>query len=151
LIRKQSNREALDSIKISPFTLEHLLHRGVPMATQTVIQFMQKTAEDRFLREQLESMLGVGDGDISHEAALDPNESAALKSDRAPRVAAFASRYGYEFSPDELITVVDALEQHQNGKITDEDFTRQIGTAVPTAAKPMQKLFRFLSKTYLGY
>jgi hypothetical protein len=101
------------------------------MATQTVIQFMQKTAEDRFLREQLESMLEVGDGDISHQAALDPNESAALKSDRAPRV--------------------DALEQHQNGKITDEDFTRQIGTSVPTAAKPTQKLFRFLSKTYLGY
>jgi hypothetical protein len=120
------------------------------MATQTVIKFMQKTAEDRFLREQLETMLGVGDGDISHESALDPNEAAALKSDRAPVVAAFASRYGFEFSSDELISVVDALEQHQTGKLTDEAFKQHIGVAVPAAVKPMQKMFRFLSKTYLG-
>jgi hypothetical protein len=120
------------------------------MATQTVIKFMQKTAEDRFLREQLETMLGVGDGDISHEAALDSNEAAALKSDRAPMVAAFASRYGFEFSSDELISVVDALEQHQSGKMTDEDFKVQTGATVPAAARPVQKIFRFLSKTYLG-
>jgi hypothetical protein len=120
------------------------------MATQTVIKFMQKTAEDRFLREQMETMLGVGDGDISHEAALDPGEATALKSDRAPMVAAFASRYGFEFSSEELISVVDALEQHQSGKMSDEDFKKQVGAGVPEATKPVQKLFRFLSKTYFG-
>ena len=53
------------------------------MATATVLKFMQKTAEDEALRQQLESLLGVGDGNISSEADLDPAESEALKGDRA--------------------------------------------------------------------
>jgi hypothetical protein len=37
------------------------------MATATVLKFMQKTAEDETLRQQLEALLGVGDGNISTE------------------------------------------------------------------------------------
>jgi hypothetical protein len=53
------------------------------IATTTVVKFMQKTADDRQLRDQLEALLGVGDGDISNEDALDKEESAALKGDRS--------------------------------------------------------------------
>jgi Nif11 domain len=121
------------------------------MATSTVVQFMQKTAEDRQLREQLENLLGVGDGDISNEAALDQAEAAALKGDRAPMVAEFAAQYGYEFSADDLATVVDALEKHHAGELSDQVFTEIVGTAVPKTLKPSQRLLKYLSKTYLGY
>ena len=87
------------------------------MATATVLKFMQKTAEDEALRQQLESLLGVGDGNISSEADLDPAESEALKGDRAPVVAEFAAQKGYSFSVDELITVVDAFQKHQAGEM----------------------------------
>ncbi|HEY9825902.1 MAG TPA: hypothetical protein V6D19_10665 [Stenomitos sp.] len=121
------------------------------MATATVVKFMQKTAEDRLLREQLETLLGVGDGDISSEAALDESESAALKGEHAPTVANFAAQYGFEFSVDELVTVVDALEKHQAGALTDEVFVQMVGVAVPKSLSPAQKLIKFLSKTYFGY
>jgi len=45
------------------------------MATATVLKFMQKTAEDEALRQQLETLSGVGDGNISSEADLDPAET----------------------------------------------------------------------------
>jgi Nif11 domain len=121
------------------------------MATATVVKFMQKTAEDKQLRDQLEALLGVGDGDISSKEALDEAESAALKGDRAPIVAEFAAQYGYEFSADDLVTVVDALEKHHAGELSDQIFTEMVGTAVPKTLKPAQRLLKYLSKTYLGY
>ncbi|HEY9625553.1 MAG TPA: hypothetical protein V6C78_34855 [Crinalium sp.] len=123
------------------------------MATATVLQFMQKTAEDEALRHQLEALLGVGDGNISSEAELDTAESEALKGERAPVVADFAAQNGYAFSVDELITVVDAFQKHQVGELSDDAFASLIG--LPTAAKgdvanPLKRLTRYLSKTYLG-
>jgi hypothetical protein len=120
------------------------------MATATVVKFMQKTAEDKLLREQLETLLGVGDGNISNEAELDVNESAALKGESAPIVAEIAAQYGYEFSPDDLFTVVDALEKHQAGDLSDEGFTQLVGVKVPKTLSPVRKLVRFMGKTYLG-
>jgi hypothetical protein len=121
------------------------------MATATVLQFMQKTAEDAALRQQLESLLGVGDGNISSEAELDPAELAALKSDRAPVVAEFAAMNGYDFSTDELIAVVDAFQKHQAGEMSDADFAAIIGTSgVASATSPLKRLANYLSKTYLG-
>jgi Nif11 domain len=121
------------------------------MATTTVVRFMQKTAEDRQLRDQLEALLGVGDGDISTEDALDEEESAALKGDRAPVVAEFAAQYGYEFSADDLVTVVDALEKHHSGELSDKVFTEIVGTKVPKTLNSSQRFLKYLSKTYLGY
>jgi hypothetical protein len=122
------------------------------MATATVLQFMQKTAEDEALRHQLETLLGVGDGNISSEAELDMAESEALKGERAPVVASFAAQNGYSFSVDELITVVDAFQKHQIGELSDDAFAKLVGvsTSGETVDNPLKRLTRYLSKTYLG-
>ncbi|PSN17879.1 hypothetical protein C7271_15440 [filamentous cyanobacterium CCP5] len=122
------------------------------MATATVVQFMQKTAEDAALRQQLEAILGVGDGDISSEAALDAEESAALKGERAPLVADFAVKNGYMFSVDDLIAVVDAFQKHQAGEMSDAEFNQAIGLAGAAEKHEggLKRLSRYLSKTYLG-
>lgn len=127
------------------------------MATATVLEFMQKTAEDGALRQQLEALLGVGDGNISSEAELDAAETEALKGERAPVVAEFAAQHGYAFSADELIQVVDAFQQHQTGQLSDSDFAAMLGVSaagssdeVENATNPLKRLTRYLSKTYLG-
>ncbi len=79
--------------------------------TAAVLEFMHRTAADDTLRQQLEALLGVGDSNISREAELDPDETAALTGDRAPEVAAFAAQNGFQFSTDELIAVVSASIQ----------------------------------------
>jgi hypothetical protein len=121
------------------------------MSTTTVVQFMQKTADDKLLRDQLEALLGVGDGDISSKTAIDPEEAAVLKGDHAPIVSEFAAQHGFEFSAEDLITVVDALEKHQAGQLSSEGFIQTVGVAVPTTLAPTRRLLKFLSKTYLGY
>ncbi|WP_421657461.1 Nif11-like leader peptide family natural product precursor [Leptothermofonsia sp. ETS-13] len=124
------------------------------MATATVLQFMQKTAEDEALRQQLESLLGVGDGNISSEAELDTEETEALKGERAPVVAEFAAKNGYDFSVDELITVVDAFQKHQAGQLSDKEFATLLGLSMAIEsseiASPLKRLANYMSKTYLG-
>lgn len=125
------------------------------MATATVLKFMQKTAEDEALRQQLESLLGVGDGNISSEADLDPAESEALKGDRAPVVAEFAAQKGYSFSVDELITVVDAFQKHQAGEMSDSDFAAVLGVSFSAQTDEAgmlsaAKVKNWFMKTYLG-
>jgi hypothetical protein len=128
------------------------------MATTTVLEFMQKTAEDETLRRQLEELLGVGDGNISSEAELDAAETEALKGERAPVVADFAAQHGYPFLADELVTVVDAFQKHQLGELSDQDFAHLLGlplavyeeTSMATVTNPLQRLNRYLRKTYLG-
>ncbi len=125
------------------------------MATATVLKFMQKTAEDEALRQQLESLLGVGDGNISSEADLDPAESEALKGDRAPVVAEFAAQKGYSFSVDELITVVDAFQKHQAGEMSDTDFAALLGVSFSAQTNEagmlsVAKVKNWFTKTYLG-
>lgn len=128
------------------------------MATATVLEFMHKTAEDEALRQQLEALLGVGDGNISSEAELDVAESEALTG-RAPIVAEFAAQQGYEFSVDELVTVVDAFQKHQTGQLSDSDFAKLIGIStadftreevIASATSPLKRLANYMSKTYLG-
>jgi hypothetical protein len=121
------------------------------MSTKTVVRFMQKTADDKLLRDQLETLLGVGDGDISSKTALDAEESAALRGDRAPVVSNFAAQHGFEFSAEDLVTVIDALEKHQAGQLSGEGFRQTVGVDVPTTLAPTKRLLKFLSKTYLGY
>ncbi|MBE9079296.1 hypothetical protein IQ241_18680 [Romeria aff. gracilis LEGE 07310] len=125
------------------------------MATANVLKFMQKTAEDESLRQRLGQILECGDGDISSEAELDSEESAALKGERAPAVTEFAAENGYEFSTGELITVVDAFQQHQAGQISDSEMAQIMGlTDAKTLKTGTQSSFRrltqYLTKTYLG-
>lgn len=125
------------------------------MATATVLKFMQKTAEDEALRQQLETLLGVGDGNISSEADLDPAESEALKGERAPVVAEFAAQKGYSFSVDELITVVDAFQKHQAGELSDSDFAALLGVSFSAQTDEagmlsIAKVKNWFAKTYLG-
>lgn len=127
------------------------------MTTATVLQFMQKTAEDEALRQQLETLLGVGDGNISSEAELDAAETAALKGDRAPVVAEFAAQNGFTFSATDLVRVVDAFQQHRLGELSDTEFASLVGIAIDkvpenimAATSPLGRLSRYLKKTYLG-
>jgi hypothetical protein len=127
------------------------------MALATVLRFMQKTAEDEALRQQLEALLGVGDGNISSEAELDAAETEALKGERAPVVAAFAAQNGFAFSAGDLVTVVDAFQQHQSGELSDAEFAVLVGipaseetTDFSFTANPLKRLTRYLGETYLG-
>lgn len=129
------------------------------MATAAVLHFMQRTAEDEALRHQLEELIGVGDGNISSEAELDPAETEALKGERAPVVAEFAAKNGFIFSAYDLITVVDAFQKHQAGELSDSDFAKLIGISasdsetvneVSEVTNPLKRLTRYLGKTYLG-
>jgi hypothetical protein len=129
------------------------------MATASVLEFMQKTAEDEALRHQLEELLGVGDGNISSESELDEAESAALTGERAPMVAEFAAKSGFSFSAAELVSVVDAFQKHQAGAMSDAEFAKLIGIApsdtetvneVSEVTNPLKRLTRYLGKTYLG-
>jgi hypothetical protein len=129
------------------------------MATATVLEFMHKTAEDQALRQQLESLLGIGDGNISTETELDAAEAAALKGERAPIVAEFAAQKGYPFSVDDLVQVVDAFQQHQSGKLSDQDFADFLGMEMEdepeveelvVVVSPMRRFARYMGRTYLG-
>lgn len=126
------------------------------MTTTTVLKFMQKTAEDEALRQQLEALLGVGDGNISSEAELDPSESDALKGERAPAVVEFAAKNGFQFSSDELVQVVDAFQKRQIGEMTDTEFASLLGITNPSpetlkTISSVTKFRKWLTKTYLGY
>ncbi|MBW4691763.1 MAG: Nif11-like leader peptide family natural product precursor [Lyngbya sp. HA4199-MV5] len=126
------------------------------MAPATVLRFMQKTAQDEALRQQLETLLGVGDGNISSEAELDADETEVLKGERAPVVAAFATQHGFAFSADDLVTVVEAFQKHQFGELSDAEFATLVGVATPedvtlkATANPLKRLSRYLGETYLG-
>ncbi|MEO0458047.1 MAG: hypothetical protein AAF152_15905 [Cyanobacteria bacterium P01_A01_bin.114] len=124
------------------------------MSSATVLKFMQKTAADDTLRQELEALLGVGDGDISSSAELDPEESAAL-SERAPKVAEFAAQKGYQFSSEDLLDVVNAFQQHQKGELSDAEFAKRVGLEAGTQLKgstqsAFKNMSRYLCKTYLG-
>ncbi|PSB24295.1 hypothetical protein [Stenomitos frigidus] len=126
------------------------------MAPATVLRFMQKTAEDEALRQELEALLGVGDGNISSEAELDAAETEALKGERAPVVAAFAAQNGYAFSAEDLVAVVDAFQKHQSGELSDAEFATFVDVSVDddaatlVLANPLKRLTHYLGKTYLG-
>ncbi|MEA5465384.1 hypothetical protein [Leptothoe sp. PORK10 BA2] len=122
--------------------------------TNTVLQFMRKTANNNTLQQQLEQLLGCGDGDISSSVNIDPEEALAL-SQRAPKVIELAASMGYEFSNDELLTVIEAFKQHQNGTLSDDAFANLLGIAPGESVRPavqnnFKRIANYLSKTYLG-
>ena len=91
-----------------------------------VLEFMRKTAEDETLREELQSILNVGDGDISNFAELDAEEVQALKSGRSALVAEFAAKHGYVFTMADLFAVVDAFQRLQAGQLTEDEFSKYL-------------------------
>ncbi|MCM1982303.1 hypothetical protein [Lyngbya confervoides] len=122
------------------------------MATQSVVEFMRVTAANEKIRLQLETLLGVGDGDISSVAALDAEESAALKGERGALVTEFAATQGFTFSIAELTQVIEAFEKVQSGAMTPQAFEKQMGAPMPDQnPSPLRRIAKFLSKTYLGY
>lgn len=94
------------------------------MSIEQVIQFMEKTAKDEAFQQQLQKVMGTGDGDISSIDRLDTSEAAALKGQRGVSVVDLAAKNGFEFSVDELIKVIDVFEQHQSGELSEEEFTQ---------------------------
>lgn len=115
-----------------------------------VIQFMQKTAEDESLREQLQSILGVGDGDISSFSELDAAEEQALKSERGALVAEFAAKQGFPFTMADLLAVTDAFHRVQSGEMTEEAFNKYLRLSGQSS-----DVFPFIQKvtelTYKGF
>ena len=93
------------------------------MSIEQVIQFMETTAKDEALQQQLQIIMGTGDGDISSVNELDASEAAVLKGQRGALVVYVAAKHGFEFSVDELMKVVDVFEKHQSDEISQEEFT----------------------------
>lgn len=89
-----------------------------------VIRFVQKTAEDATLREELRAVLQTGDGDISTFAELDTSEAQALMSERGVLVAELAARHGFAFTMADLLAVLDAFDRVKSGTMTEEAFAR---------------------------
>ena len=113
-------------------------YRGIPYAnsvrsgapnTAAVLQFMERTAKDQYLRDQLKALLGVGDGDISGVGALDPQEIAALQGEKGKLVTDFAFQRGYLFSVEDLTRVANAYQHLSAGDITEDDFSKAVGLA----------------------
>ena len=115
-----------------------------------VMQFMHKTAEDDSLREQLKTILGVGDGDISNFAELDQAEEQALKSERGALVAEFAAKQGFLFTMADLFAVTDAFQRVQSGEMSEDAFKKYLRLSGQTS-----DLFPFIQKvselTYKGF
>jgi hypothetical protein len=108
-----------------------MVYRGIrydsaPSRVPQVIQFVQKTAEDEQLREELKAILEVGDGDISSFAELDADEEQALKTGRGALVAEFAARHGFTFTMSDLFAVIDAFHRVKTGEMTEEVFAKYV-------------------------
>jgi len=121
------------------------------MTTTKALQFMRRTAEDEQLQQHLGEVLGVGDGDISSQFELDPAEAEALTGDRAPLVVKLASQQGFNFSVDDLRTVVDAFGRYQLGELSEAEFSQRIGLSnldqgtkesIPSIKKTLEFVYR---------
>ncbi|MEB3337714.1 MAG: hypothetical protein VKJ46_09645 [Leptolyngbyaceae bacterium] len=97
-----------------------------------VLQFMEKTAADEQLRQQLKGLLDTGDGDISKAAEIDAEEARALKSERGALVAEFAFKHGFQFSMADLISVIDALQRVQAGELSEQEFSKLLNLSSMT-------------------
>ncbi len=94
-----------------------------------VIKFMQRSAEDKILQQQLEQILRVGDGNISNEKELDRNEREAIKGEKGAELTEFAHSQGFNFSVQDLQTVVQAFEDYHERKISDVALFKILGIA----------------------
>ena len=103
------------------------------------VRFMEKTSQDDALRQELQAVLGAGDGDISSPAELDAGELEALKSERGALVAEFASKHGFQFTMADLAAVTDALQLVQDGKLSEQEFSHVLSLSESTGVLPTLK------------
>jgi hypothetical protein len=122
------------------------------MAYKTVVQFLEATSKDQSLRDELASVIGVGDGDISSAEQLDQDEAQAMLGKRGALVAAFAANQGYEFTLAELNGVIGVIQQFQRGDLSEQDFYKAVGWSSPTeqASTQVQSLGDAISMVYRG-
>ena len=52
------------------------------MSIKAVVQFLEKTSSEDALREDVATLLGIGDGDVSSAAEIDQEEAEALSGGR---------------------------------------------------------------------
>ncbi|MEM1369763.1 MAG: hypothetical protein AAGG02_17480, partial [Cyanobacteria bacterium P01_H01_bin.15] len=155
LLGLEDTSEAVTSISAVENAIE-MAYRGshyekiqtAGSGAQQVLQFMEKTASDDTLRQQLQTVLGVGDGDISAVGELDLYEFQALKSERGALVAEFAAKQSFEFTMADLSSVADALRLVQNGQLSEQEFAKALrlsettGGKLPTIAKIVELSYK---------
>ena len=114
-----------------------------------VLDFMKKTSEDPAFREQLKEILSVGDGDIGDFAALDADESSALRSGRGALVAQFAAKHGFVFTLADLLAITDAFQRVQSNELSSDEFDKFLSLEVKSRDF-FPAIENVASMTYMG-
>lgn len=122
------------------------------MSIENVVAFLQATSVNDALRNDLASVLEVGDGDISDSANLDADEAAALLGTRGVLVAVLGEQHGYAFSLAQLNTVIGVLQRYNAGQLTAEDYKSALGLSstgddLPAASEGAKLLYRGIKYT----
>lgn len=104
-------------------------HEVVKMSIEQAIAFMEKTAADRSLQQQLQGIMLPGKADTSSLDKLEGAESTALPDRQGTAVLKLAATYGFDFSLDELMQVIDIFAKHQSGEISEAEFTEFISSS----------------------
>lgn len=117
------------------------------MSIENVVAFLQATSVNEALRNDLASVLEVGDGDISDSANLDADETAALLGTRGVLVAVLGEQHGYAFSLAQLNTVIGVLQRYNAGQLSAEDYKSALGLSstgdeLPAASEGAKLLYR---------
>lgn len=99
------------------------------MSIEHAIAFMEKTATDQLLQQQLQGIMLPGKADTSSLDKLDGAESTVLPDRQGTAVLKLAATYGFEFSLDELMQVVGMFAKHQSGEISEAEFTEFISSS----------------------
>lgn len=122
------------------------------MAHKSVIEFLEASAHDQSLRDELAKIIGAGDGDISSAQELDAQEAEALLGQRGVLAARCAEQHGYAFTVAELNAVIRAFRQYQVGRLSETEFSRALG--LDDALRPQKAGLTSVGKTidmvYLG-
>jgi hypothetical protein len=104
-------------------------HEVGKMSIEQAIAFMEKTAADRSLQQQLQEIMLPGKADTSSLDKWEGAESTPLPDPQGTAVLKLAANYGFEFSLDELIQVIDMFAKHQSGEISEAEFTEFISSS----------------------
>jgi len=122
------------------------------MSYKSVMQFLEATSQDKYLREELAQIMGVGDGDISTARELDEQEAKALLGHRGVLAASFADRHGYTFTVAELNSVIKVFQQYKTGQLSEADFSRALGLKDSSgdAKTQLESVGKTIDMVYLG-
>ena len=118
------------------------------MSIKAVVQFLEKTSSEDALREDVATLLGIGDGDVSSAAEIDQEEAEALSGGRGVLVAAFAGQKGYAFSVAELNAVVGVFQRYKAGELSEAEFSSALG--LEEAAPPIEAVGKSVGMVYRG-